>query len=413
MHVTEYMEVYSLYELNQYIKQVIALNFVDTIWISCEISSINTSRGHCYLELVEKDELTDQVKAKISAVMWYRDYSFITKKLGKIADQVLQDGMLVKLKVEVDFHERYGIKLLVKDIDPSFTYGQLAIQREKIIERLNKEGRMDLNNGLPFPTVVQKCAIISSDTAAGFQDFMQQLQNNQYGFAFSCELFPAAMQGQRTEMEVISQLKTISALESYDVIIITRGGGSKLDLSAFDSYEIAKQISETPIPVITGIGHDIDQSIADMVSAISLKTPTAVANFLIDHNASFENELYDIAMNLKLTIQNRFKQIDSFLSNYNSTIKNGLLNHTNRKRENLDRLKHDMYSISKNKINLARQQITSWEEMNQYFKPEKLLKKGYSITKINGKLIDKSSDLKKGDKITTEFKDGNINSIVS
>ena len=185
------MEVYSLLELNQYIKQVIALNFVDTLWISCEISSFNESRGHAYLDLVEKDETTDQVKAMISAVIWFRDFSFLRKKLGPIADKVLKEGMQVKLKVEVDFHERFGMKLVIKDIDPSYTYGQLAIQREKVIEQLRQEGRMDLNNGIRFPTLTQRIAVISSDTAAGYQDFIQQLQQNQYGYAFKSSTFPS------------------------------------------------------------------------------------------------------------------------------------------------------------------------------------------------------------------------------
>lgn len=429
------MEVYSLFELNQYIKQVVALNFVDSLWISCEISQISESRGHCYLELIEKDEEDNKVKAMISAVMWYREYSFIRKKLGAIADKVLQDGMQVKLKIEVDFHERFGIKLIIKDIDPSYTYGQLAIQREQIIERLRTENRMELNKSIYFPSVVQKCAIISSDTAAGYQDLIQHLDNNDYRYAFDYQLFPAAMQGNRTEMEVVSQLREINSLDKFQLVIITRGGGSKLDLSAFDSYSISKQISEMSIPVITGIGHDIDLSIADMVSALSLKTPTAVANFLIDHNASFESALYDTAIQIKLATQDRLKKIEESLNQAqqlnNQIVKNRIQSKVEKlnqfdqinkqiaknkiqiKKESLKRYIDDIPSLAKSKLKNIAQRLNNWEEINVLINPEKLLEKGYSITMKDGKYIEQSSLLKAGDEITTKFKDGEIISTVN
>lgn len=406
------MEVYSLHELNQYIKQVVALNFVDSLWISCEISQINESRGHCYLELIEKDEETNQVKAMISAAMWFREYNFIKKKLGPIADKVLQDGMQVKLKVEVDFHERFGIKLIVKDIDPSYTYGQLAIQREKIIEQLRQEERMELNKSIYFPSVVQKCAVISSGTAAGYQDLISHLDKNDYGYAFDCKLFPAAMQGNRTEMEVVSQLREIEAEGGYQVVIITRGGGSKLDLSAFDSYSIAKEISMMSIPVITGIGHDIDMSIADMVSALSLKTPTAVANFLVDHNASYESSLYDLAINIKLTTQDRLKRIDEFLNQSMQLTSQIVSSKVARKSEDLNRLSKDIPILAKAKMKTFLQTLNNWNAQNTLIHPDKLLEKGYSITIKKGKYITKSTQLKKGEEITTKFSDGDIISTV-
>ena len=406
------MEVYSLYELNQYIKQVIALNFVDVIWISCEISSFSESRGHCYLDLVEKDDETDQVKAMMSAAIWYRDYMFIRKKLGLIADKILQNGMQVKLKVELDFHERYGLKLVIKDIDPSYTYGQLAIQREQIINKLNEEGRMHLNSGLEFPRIIQHCAVISSDTAAGYQDFINHLNDNNYNYAFRAQLFTAAMQGTRTEMEVVSQLREIDQSGKFQIAIITRGGGSKLDLSAFDSYAIAKQISEMSIPVITGIGHDIDLSIADMVSALSLKTPTAVANFLIDHNAAFESELYDIAIQIKLKVQNRFKQTDQFLNHFKNQAESSLKNILKNKMELVNRLKQDIPERAKLALKNKELQLDNWLKINQLLDPKKLLQKGYSITSVNGSVVDSAKSLKKGVTLTTQFKDGTIESEV-
>jgi len=404
------MEVYSLLELNQYIKQVVALNFVDSLWISCEISQISESRGHCYLDLIEKEEETNQVKAMISAVMWYREYSFIRRKLGALADKILQEGMQVKLKVEVDYHERFGIKLLIKDIDPSFTYGQLAIQREKIIEQLRQENRMDLNRSLYFPSVVQSCAVISSDTAAGYQDLMSHLENNDYRYQFDCTLFPAAMQGNRTEMEVVSQLREIDKSKDFQIVIITRGGGSKLDLSSFDSYAISKAISEMSIPVITGIGHDIDMSIADMVSAISLKTPTAVANFLVDHNASYESSLYDLAIQIKLATQERVQRISEYLNQANIMSKQAVTNKLAYQGEALARLEQDIVKQMRLRMKTINERVAQYEILGQLMNPEKLMEKGYSITMKDGKYIDSRKNLKKGDVITTRLKDGDIES---
>jgi exodeoxyribonuclease VII large subunit len=406
------MDILSLSELGKHIKQVIALNFVDSMWIACEISQINMSRGHSYLNLVEKDEHTDEVIASMSASIWFRDLQFIRKKLGIVADKILQNGMEVKLKVELEFHERYGLKLVVKDIDPSYTFGQLAINKEQIIQRLKDENRLSLNRALPFPTVIQKIAIISSETAAGLKDLTNQLENNQFGFTYKITLFPAAMQGQRTEMEVISQLREIKKINNFDIVILTRGGGSKLDLAAFDSYHISKEISEMNIPVITGIGHEVDSCIVDLVSAVALKTPTAVANFIIDNNASFESELYNMFINMKFIVERRLQTMNKFLDQY----KDNLKSHCNLISQQYLNQIHNFENLieinSLNKINSLTQRIQSIENILHISSPDNILKRGYAIPFVDGKNIKSVKNVKPEDKLILKVIDGEINTIV-
>ncbi len=402
------MEIYTLSDLGKYIKQVVALNFVDTIWISCELSQVNTSRGHCYLNVVEKNNENDDVIASMNASIWYKDFMFIRKKLGAVADKILQEGMEVKLKVEVDFHERYGMKLIVKDIDPSFTFGQLAINREKIIEQLKAENRLNLNRGLPFPSVVQRIAVISSETAAGLKDMMDHLERNQYGYDFQIKLFPAAMQGQRTEMEVIAQLREIKELNNFDVIVITRGGGSKLDLAGFDSYPIAKEISEMNIPVIAGIGHEIDTSIVDIISAVSLKTPTAVANFLIDLNAAFETDLYNVFIDIKFSVEKRIQKEKGKLDIFYESLNSASILHLNNLTNEIESI-HKMNTVlASNRLKILHQEIESIAKMIHIVDPIQLLKKGYAIPQLNGKNINSIHQVNKEDILTLQLSDGSI-----
>ena len=259
------MEAYSLFEVNQYIKRVLALNFEEPIWVECEINQVSNSRGNLYLDLIEKSEDNDQIVAKSAATLWYRQFLFIKKKLDKLTDSILSEGVKVKLKVNIEFSERYGMSLNIIDIDPAFTFGQFELNRQKVIEQLRSKGLLDRNGQHKLPTVIKRVAVISSETAAGYQDFVNQILENAYDYHFDIDLFPAAMQGQKTEREVVDALR--SAQEgNYDIIAIIRGGGSKLDLAAFDNYNIAFEIANCDIPVFTGIGHDIDQTVCDIVS---------------------------------------------------------------------------------------------------------------------------------------------------
>lgn len=251
-------------------------------WITAEISEIKVNySGHCYLELVEKGGDNGIPCAKASAVIWRNRYGMVSSYFRSETGSELAAGMNVLVKVSVSYHELYGLSLVVSDIDPLYTLGDLERERQKTIARLQEEGVYDMNRGLPFPGVPQRIAVVSSRNAAGYQDFMNELGRSP--FRFRVELFDAVMQGHGTEDSVIAALGRIcERLDDFDAVIIIRGGGSQSDLAAFDSYRLSCHVAQFPLPVVTGIGHDKDRSIADLVAAVALKTPTAVAGFLVD-----------------------------------------------------------------------------------------------------------------------------------
>ncbi len=295
------MKAYSLYELNLHIRQVLALNFSESVWIEAEIAQCNLSRGHYWVELVQNAaDNEEEIIAQASAVIWAKQYRSIKKSVGRILDSILIEGAAIKAKVKVDYNERFGIKLMIEDIDPTYALGKMALQRQAIIEQLQAEQLMDRNKAKSLPLVLQKIAVISSPTAAGYQDFLDQLHANPFGYQFKCDLFPAAMQGIKVEPEVLEQLLNIGRLSKhYDAVVIIRGGGAKLDLSAFDNYTLGKTIAEHPLPVLTGIGHEIDETVIDMLAHRSLKTPTAVADFVLHRNELFEGQILQLAQILQ------------------------------------------------------------------------------------------------------------------
>ncbi|MDX1408831.1 MAG: exodeoxyribonuclease VII large subunit, partial [Saprospiraceae bacterium] len=257
------METFSLYELNEHIRRVIALNFEDPVWVRCEIAQIKEARGHHYLELIEKDDEGDQIKAQSAAVIWSRQISFIRRKCGDVVQQVLQAGVEIRIRVRVDYNERYGLKLMIEDLDPSYTLGNLELKRREVLQILHREGLIGKNATLPIPAVVQRIAVLSNRQAAGYQDFLHHLRSNAYAYRFELDLVPVAVQGQRVEAEVSRAIREISkAAGHYDCIVLIRGGGSRIDLSGFDNLEIGRAIGQCPLPVFTGIGHEIDQSVA-------------------------------------------------------------------------------------------------------------------------------------------------------
>lgn len=273
----------TLTELNSLIKETIQLSFPEQLWVVAEIGELKVNRGgHCYMELVEKDNSTDEITARSRATIWSWQYRFIQPYFESTTGQTLQAGLKVLIAVSIEFHEVYGISLNIKDIDPNYTLGDMARKRQEIIKRLEDEGVFDMNKEIPIVEIPSRIAIISSPTAAGYEDFMNQLHNNEAGYRFSTKLFAATMQGSDAVASIISALDQIYELEEqYDAVVIIRGGGSQMDLACFDNYDLAFYITQFPLPIITGIGHEKDESIVDMVANTRLKTPTAVAEFLI------------------------------------------------------------------------------------------------------------------------------------
>ncbi len=289
-------EQLKLSELNGRVRKSLSAAFPSPVWVIGEISEIKTNQsGHCYLMLVEKEEGGDRIVAQARATIWSYTYRMLRPFFETTTGQALTDGLKVLVSATVEFHELYGYSLNIRDIDPTYTLGDMAKRRREIIRRLTEEGVVDMNKELELPLVPQRIAVVSSPTAAGYEDFVDQLKNNSYGYSFYVKLFPAVMQGTQAETSIIGALERIYSYEEFfDVVVIIRGGGSASDLLCFDNYNLAYHITQFPLPVLTGIGHEKDDSIVDLVAHTRLKTPTAVAEFLISGAARFEATLSEL-----------------------------------------------------------------------------------------------------------------------
>ena len=274
----------TLYELNNLVAQTLAVDMPDEYWVEAELSELREVRGHCYMELVQKDEVQNVPVARASAKCWHNRWAFIRPAFERATGQMLHAGMKVLLRVYANFHEAYGFSWIVTDINPEFTLGDLARHRRDIVRQLKAEGVFDLQRELSLPMFAQRIAVVSSGGAAGYGDFCNQLSNNSAGYAFTTTLFPAVMQGNGVEQSIIAALNDIyDNIDKFDAVVIIRGGGSTSDLSGFDTLALAENVANFPLPIITGIGHERDESVLDMVSHTRVKTPTAAAAFLIDN----------------------------------------------------------------------------------------------------------------------------------
>ena len=401
------MEAHSLYELNEYVKRVIALNFREPLWIRAEASEVKFSRNNYYINLVEKKEGKDEIIAQANAVIWARNYFFLKKKLGDVLDDILVDGTEILIKVKLDFNERYGLKLFIEDIDPSYTFGQAELKRQETIERLKKEGLHELNGQLPLPQVLQRIAVLSSKTAAGYKDFTNQLAGNSYGYLFDVELYPIAVQGSQLEAQFIKAFNAIeSHIEKYDCIAIVRGGGSKLDLSWFDTYAIGERIAKSKLPVLTGIGHEIDYSIADITAHTHLKTPTAVADFLIENNLFFESNIIELVKTILNAAQMRFNSEEAILMRYLMAIEN--LSDRKMAEENhlIDILEQDLFTRTNTILDRESGLLEGMEKLLMSLLPESVLKRGYAVIYKNGSSIHSEKKVAPGDEFELELHDG-------
>lgn len=405
------MEAHSLYELNEYVKRVIALNFREPLWIKAEASQVNFSRNNYYIDLVEKKEGKDEIIAQASAVIWARNYYFLKKKLGDVLDEILVDGTEILIKVKIDFNERYGLKLFIEDIDPSYTFGQAELRRQQIIEQLKSEGLHELNSQIPLPNVLQKIAVLSSESAAGYEDFANQLTQNSYGYHYEIELFPIAVQGTQLESQLIHALDSIEEFDgSFDCVVLIRGGGSRLDLSWFDTYPIGEKIARCSYPVFTGIGHEIDYSIADLTAHTNLKTPTAVADFLIEHNLFFESNMIEMMGKIFETVGYQLRAQDAFLDKFLLTIMGIYQQKISSAKHVLESLESNIFSSSCTALEKASNELAGKENLLLSLMPENVLKRGYTIIYKADKSMHSKKDLIIGDKFEVQFRDGKINS---
>jgi len=411
------MQQLSLFDLNEFIRRVIALNFTGPVWITAEIAEASLSKGHLYLNLVQHStgEITgdEGIVAQAQAILWQRDRRKIFMAHGQMAEMALSAGAQAKLLVRPDFHERYGLKLHIEDIDPAWSLGVMAMQRRQTIELLQKEGIWDDNRSLQLPAVLQRVAVITSPEAAGFMDFKAHLRENMYGYKFVATVFHAAVQGKNAVAEITAALHPIAENpERFDAVIIIRGGGARLDLSVFDDRDLCRAVAAMPLPVITGVGHEIDESVLDLIAHRALKTPTAVADFLVERNLYFESAILETAARMQqiagLKVRHHTDLTEQLHQQMQRSAQRVLLS----SKSNLDRISAEIPFLTRQRIVSEKQNLAHAEHLAAAFSPENILKRGYSLTLKNGKIVKSSSELSTGDIITTRLPDGTVQSRV-
>lgn len=425
----------TLYELNGLVREVLEADLPDAYWVQAELSEVREVHGHCYMELVQKDPDSNTPIARASAKCWRTQWMLLRPAFERETGQVLHAGMQVLLQVHARFHENYGFSWIVDDIDPTYTLGDMARKRLEILRRLKEEGVLDLQKDLSLSLFAQRIAVISSAGAAGYGDFCSQLEHNEYGFRFTVELFSATMQGEEVEKSIIAALNAINArLEEFDAVVIIRGGGAVSDLSGFDTLALAENAANFPLPVITGIGHERDESVLDRVAYTRVKTPTAAAAFLIDHLLTTFNRILDAQERAATCVQRRlqteklrlhrvadkvpalFSVVRTRQEGRLEELRLRLLASARRKTtDGLYRLKGYSERIPDwvcGRINTERHCLDLLSGRALALDPQRLLKRGFSVTLFNGKSVRDASALKKGDQVETRFWKGTAKSRV-
>ena len=390
-------EHFTLRQLNLMVRDAIEMQMPDEYWVEAELSECRERGGHCYMELIEKDEQTNTPVARASAKCWRQTWQIMQPHFERVTGQPLHAGLKVLLRVYAQYHEAYGFSWIVTDIDPTYTIGDMARKRQEIIRQLKEEGIFDLQRELCIPLFAQHIAVISAAGAAGYGDFCRQLDDNEYGFKFEVTLFPAIMQGEQVERSIIDALNKIYSLTShpspltsqFDCVVIIRGGGATADLSGFDTLALAEHVAQFPIPIITGIGHDRDESILDMVSNTRVKTPTAAATLLIDN-------LRQVLERLNIA-QQRISLMGHIII---------------AARHRIAMLQQRLSTAIERMMTNQKHRLSQIELLLQSFDPQLLLSRGYSITLHHGRAVRDPQQLKAGDEIETRVEKGTIRSVV-
>ena len=428
-------ETLTLYELNQMVRDALAITMPDEYWVEAEISEMREVRGHCYMELVQKDATGNTPVAKASAKCWKNKWAFLRPHFERNANQILRAGLKVRLLVYADFHEAYGFSWIVADIDPTYTLGDMARKRLEIVRTLKQQGVFDLQKDFRLPLFAQRVAVISSEQAAGYGDFYRHLHENEWHLQFSVQLFAATMQGEGVERSVIAALNAINErLADFDVVVIIRGGGATSDLSGFDSLPLAENVANFPLPIITGIGHDRDESVLDMVSFRRVKTPTAAAAFLVEHLAETYQRILDAQEEMVHLVQRRMEleriqlarltekvpmlfslvrtRQEKRLENMALRIQNTITTTLQRQDLRLQRLTLALPTHAERLLTKAAHRLELLQQAVKSHDPSQLLAKGYSITTRSGKVVRNANDLQKGDVIVTQLQKGKVKSVV-
>lgn len=414
----------SLRQLNLMVRDAIESALPNEYWVEAELSECRENSGHCYMELIEKDERSNTPVARASAKCWRQTWMVVKPYFERVTDQPLKAGMKVLLQVYAQYHETYGFSWIVTDIDPTYTIGDMARKRQEIIRQLKEEGVFDLQRELCIPTFAKRIAVISAQNAAGYGDFLRQLEDNEYGFRFEVTLFPAIMQGEQVEQSVIAALNQIYELQSnqtshlssptshFDCVVIIRGGGATADLSGFDTLALAENVAQFPLPIITGIGHDRDESILDMVSHTRVKTPTAAAAFLIDHLRRVLDRITEAETFINQHISERLRHQQQRISQLATLIPTLALRRLSDSRHRIEIIEGRLPVAIERRLTDQKHRIERLSILLQGFDPQLLLKRGFSITLHNGKAVRDPSLLEAGDEIETRVEKGTIRSVI-
>lgn len=425
----------TLLQLNSLVRQTLDYSMPDNYWVEAELSECRESGGHCFMDLVQKDEYSNTPVARAQARCWRTTWNIIRPRFEKVTGQPLHAGLKVLLKVKAQFHEAYGFSWIVNDIDPNYTMGDMARKRQEIIETLKREGVFDLNKSLVIPRFAKRIAVISSASAAGYGDFCNQLADNEYGFQFQTRLFQSVMQGEQVEESIIASLNAIyQQIDDFDVVVIIRGGGSTSDLSGFDALELAENVANFPLPIITGIGHERDESILDMISCVRVKTPTAAAAYLIDNLAETLAMIEEAGHSIIDVIRSRMEKerlrlakVQSFLpvafSLKKTKEENKLIMMMSRmqncinQRISIDSRMLDTYAgrlplIVQKRLEQEKYKMEMLEQRTNAVDPIHILRRGYSIALHNGYAVKNALDLKKGDEVSIMMASGVVNTVV-
>ena len=425
------MDRLTLYELNSLVKETIELTFTQQFWVEAELADATERRGHLYLDLVQKDEHSATPIARASARCWASVWASVRPRFERTTRQRLTAGMKVLLRVYPQFHQAYGFSWIVTDIDPTYTLGDMRRQQQEIIDRLKRDGVFDMQRELTLPMFCQRIAVISSATAAGFGDFCNHLQHNDYGFHFAVELFPAIMQGEQVEPTVISALDSInSRIDDFDCVVIIRGGGATVDMSGFNTLLLAENVANFPLPIITGIGHDRDESIIDMISFMQVKTPTAAAAFLIERLLNVSERITAATSSITRCVQEKLEYERIRLTALSTRIPILFSLTKTRQLSIIDSLTQRMTAAVQQDIRQRQHQLqiaaqrlapatqrTMQQEQHRLqmltqrtaaLDPAAILRRGFSMTLCNGRFVTDASQMKNGDIMETRLANGTV-----
>ena len=404
----------TLYELNHIVRSVLESSLDEEYWVEGEFADASVGYGgHFYGELVQKDEQGKNIVARARVTCWARNYNIISLRFQKETGETLRRGLQVKLLVRVTFHEQYGYALNILDVDSSFTLGDMAKRRREILAQLEEDGIINDNKELPLPRLLRRIAVVSSASAAGYGDFVNQLQNNEYGLYFCVQLFPAVMQGQHVPESVIGAMGDIlQSAEPYDLVVIIRGGGATGDLCDFDSYPLAACIAQCPLPVVVGIGHERDETVLDFVAHTRVKTPTAAAAFIIDHQAQEVALLDDLYRRILKSAELSVQSARQRLEHVQKVLPILFAGFREKQEAQMELLLHRLQTALLRRLEQEGHRQHLMQQRLASLDPRTLLKRGYSITLCGGKAVRSVADVREGEVITTCLQEGEIHSKV-